>query len=48
MICITELIITIIKMCIAELVIHSNYDLYDRAVDAVIMVCITELMIQSL
>ena len=47
MICITELIITVIKICIAELMIHSHYDSYNRADDAVIMVCITELMINN-
>ena len=35
-------------ICIAELMIHSHYDLYNRAGDAVIMICIIELVMQSL
>ena len=34
-------------ICIAELVMLTYYDLYSRAGDAVIMICITDLVIQS-
>ena len=34
-------------ICITELVIHSHYDLYNRAGDAVIKISITELVIHS-
>ena len=34
-------------ICITELMIHSHYDLYNRAEGSVIMTCMTELIIHS-